>query len=96
MSRLTLARWLAAFGLSALLSSSVHAEAPQAQGQAPGWYRMMLGRFEITALSDGTVPLPVHELFTNLPGARVQQMLARQYLKSPLETSVNEIGRAHV
>lgn len=89
MSRLTLARWLAAFGLSALLSSSLHAEAPQAHGQAPGWYRMMLGRFEITALSDGTLPLPVHELFTNLPGARVQQMLARQYLKSPLETSVN-------
>ena len=36
------------------LTSLAHAEAPLAQGQAPGWYRMKLGKFEVTALSDGS------------------------------------------
>ena len=71
------------------LATAAHAGAPQAKGQAPGWYRMMLGSFEITALSDGTVALPVNKLLTNPTEARVQQLLARQYLQAPLETSVN-------
>ncbi len=32
--------------------------------QAPGYYRVMLGDFEVTALSDGTVKLPVKDLLT--------------------------------
>ena len=36
-----------------------HAGAPQVKTQAPGFYRMSLGEFEVTALSDGTVALPV-------------------------------------
>ncbi len=68
---------------------SAHAEAPMAKGQAPGWYRMMLGKFEITALSDGTATLPVDKLLTNVTPERVTALLARSYLKSPVETSVN-------
>ncbi|MCY7316290.1 MAG: MBL fold metallo-hydrolase [Rubrivivax sp.] len=60
-----------------------------AQGQAPGWYRMMLGSFQITALSDGTVKLPVDKLLTNIEPARIESLLARAYLKAPVETSVN-------
>ena len=30
-----------------------------------GYYRVMLGDFEITAISDGTVALPVDKLLTN-------------------------------
>ncbi|MBK6472595.1 MAG: MBL fold metallo-hydrolase [Betaproteobacteria bacterium] len=71
------------------LTSLAHAEAPLAQGQAPGWYRMKLGKFEVTALSDGTVKLPVDQLLSNVKAATVQQMLARAYLKAPVETSVN-------
>ena len=41
--------------------AAANAAAPPAKGQAPGYYRMMLGDFEITALSDGTVPLEVEE-----------------------------------
>ncbi len=53
--------FLSASCLAMLLAFNLpaHAEAPIAKGQAPGWYRMMLGQFEITALSDGTVALPV-------------------------------------
>jgi glyoxylase-like metal-dependent hydrolase (beta-lactamase superfamily II) len=57
--------------------------------QAPGYYRMMLGDFEITALSDGTVMLPVSQLLSNTTPARVDRTLARAGLRSPLETSVN-------
>jgi glyoxylase-like metal-dependent hydrolase (beta-lactamase superfamily II) len=60
-----------------------------AQAQAPGWYRMKLGSFEVTALSDGTVKLPVDQLLTNIKPATLQQLLARSYLKAPVETSVN-------
>ncbi|HET7863828.1 MAG TPA: MBL fold metallo-hydrolase [Burkholderiaceae bacterium] len=57
--------------------------------QAPGYYRMMLGEFEVTALSDGTVKLPVDQLLTGTTQKHVTQVLARQDLKPPVETSVN-------
>jgi glyoxylase-like metal-dependent hydrolase (beta-lactamase superfamily II) len=63
--------------------------APQAKGQAPGWYRVMIGDIEVTALADGTVGLPVDKLLTNTTAARVQAALSRAYLKTPVETSVN-------
>jgi len=84
-------RWLArlaAFGLAAA-GALAHAGAPPAKGQAPGWYRMSLGAFEITALSDGTLDLPVDKLLTGTTPAKAQAALARAYLKVPLETSVN-------
>jgi len=65
-----------------------HAAGPMPKGQAPGWYRMALGDFEVTALSDGTVDLPWDKLL-NSPAARIQAALARQYLKAPVESSVN-------
>ncbi len=80
---------LAALALSLGLAGIAHAAAPAAKGQAPGWYRMTLGSFEVTALSDGTVKLPVDQLLQGMPQARIQQMLARSYLQAPLETSVN-------
>ncbi|MBL8307029.1 MAG: MBL fold metallo-hydrolase [Rubrivivax sp.] len=76
----------------ALLASAfaaAQAEAPPAKHQAPGWYRMKLGSFEITALNDGTVALPVDKLLTNIKPATLEQLLARSYLKAPVETSVN-------
>jgi glyoxylase-like metal-dependent hydrolase (beta-lactamase superfamily II) len=65
------------------------AGAPQAKGQAPGWYRMMLGDFEVTALNDGTVGLPVDKLLTNTRPGQVQRALMKAYLGIPVETSVN-------
>jgi len=77
------------FTLATLLAGAGHAGAPMVKTQAPGFYRMMLGDFEITALSDGTVALPVNQLLTNTTPARVDAALARSGLSSPLETSVN-------
>jgi len=69
--------------------AAAHAEAPLAKSQAPGWYRMKLGSFEVTALSDGTVTLPVDKLLTNIQPQTITSLLARSYLKAPVETSVN-------
>ena len=79
---------LAALALFAAATTFAHAAGPMPRGQAPGWYRMMVGNFEVTALSDGTVDLPWDKLFI-APAARIQAALARQYLKAPLESSVN-------
>jgi glyoxylase-like metal-dependent hydrolase (beta-lactamase superfamily II) len=65
------------------------AKAPFARGQAPGWYRMSLGDFEVTALLDGTVALPIEKLLTNTTPAKIADALAKAYLKPPFETSVN-------
>lgn len=66
-----------------------HAAAPAPKTQAPGWYRMLLGDFEVTALSDGTVPLEVKKLLTNTTPTRVDALLRRAFLADPVETSVN-------
>lgn len=72
-----------------LAVSDAHAAAPMVKQSAPGYYRMMLGDFEVTALSDGTVALPMNKLLTNTTPAKVDQALAKSFLKSPVETSVN-------
>jgi len=64
------------------------AAAPMAKTAAPGYYRMMLGDFEITALSDGTVDLPAEQLLSETP-ANTRAALAAAFLTSPVETSVN-------
>ncbi len=84
-----LRRCAAAITFSMFLPAAVYAGAPQVKTQAPGYYRMMLGDFEVTALSDGTAALPVSKLLTNTTPARVQKALARAFLKEPLDTSVN-------
>ncbi len=88
MPRFCTRRTLAACALLAA-TTLAQAGAPMVKGQAPGWYRMPLGAFEITALSDGTVDLPVDKLLTGIAPAKVQAALARAYLKPPVETSVN-------
>ena len=78
----------AVLSLAFLGLTSANAAAPMAKTNAPGFYRMMLGDFEVTALSDGTADLPVDKLL-NAPPAKVLAALKRVHLKSPLETSVN-------
>jgi glyoxylase-like metal-dependent hydrolase (beta-lactamase superfamily II) len=72
-----------------LLTGAAQAAAPQQKVQAPGFYRVMLGEFEVTALSDGTVALPVDKLLTNTSPAQVGKALSQSFLKAPVETSVN-------
>lgn len=77
---------IAVFGIPAM---SAHAAAPMAKTSAPGFYRSMLGDFEITVLSDGTVALPVDKLLTNTTPEKVTKALAKYHQQSPLTTSFN-------
>ncbi len=81
---LTAGSSLALFGVTA-----AQAAAPMVKTSAPGYFRMMLGDFEITALSDGTVPLPMDKLLTNTTPANITKAFKKYHLKSPVDTSVN-------
>ena len=71
------------------VATPVSAAAPMAKGQAPGYYRTMVGDFEVTALSDGTLDLEVEKILTRTTPAQTKRALQRAFLKDPVETSVN-------
>ena len=66
---------------------AARAEAPMQKTQ-PGWQRTMVGDFEVTVLSDGTVRLPMLQLLRGDP-ARLKAALERGFLGEQVETSVN-------
>lgn len=82
---------LAATVLCAVPTTAVHAAPPaQHKTQAPGYYRMMLGQLEVTALYDGYIDLPTKVL--KYSSAReIQSLLGRMFLVSTpgVQTSVN-------
>jgi len=87
MTTTTLTRSAAMLALAAACSLA-HAAAPMAKFQAPGFYRTTLGEFEVTVLNDGTIDLPVDQILKQ-PAAKTNAALARSFLKSPVETSIN-------
>lgn len=84
----TVLRALAAACAAAFIAAPALAAAPMAKTPAPGYFRLMLGQYEITPLSDGTVDLPVDKLLTD-KAEKTNATLAKSFLKSPLETSDN-------
>ncbi len=84
-----------AFALAALtagvsvVSAPALADAPMAKSAAPGYYRVMLGDFEVTALSDGILILPVEKLLTNTKPEKTLKALQKYHLSTPTTTSVN-------
>jgi glyoxylase-like metal-dependent hydrolase (beta-lactamase superfamily II) len=54
------------------------AEAPMVKTQVPGYYRLMHGQFEITALFDGVIQLDVSHL-TNAKSTDIQKLLIRSF-----------------
>lgn len=74
---------------SVIAVSGAWAQTPMSKDASPGWYRMQLGSFEITALSDGTLDLPVDQLFPKVDPGRLRSLLARSYLAPTVSLSVN-------
>lgn len=81
-------RVAALLGLLTLVSAT-HAGAPMPKTQAPGYYRMMLGAFEITALYDGVLDLQPAKLLTNTTAPRVGLLLKQSFEGPVVPTSVN-------
>ncbi|AXK39050.1 MBL fold metallo-hydrolase [Crenobacter cavernae] len=75
----------------ALAPSIVHAVPPvQQTTQVPGFYRMALGDFQVTALYDGYVDLDT-KLLKNVGAKDVQGLLARMFIDNSkgVQTAVN-------
>ena len=72
-----------------LLAGTALAAAPRVKSQAPGYYRIRVGSFVVTALFDGNIALPADQLLLNISKARVDKILAEHFLPSPVPTSVN-------
>jgi glyoxylase-like metal-dependent hydrolase (beta-lactamase superfamily II) len=79
----------AALSVALLLTASAEAGASLQKTQAPGYYRWMLGEFEVTALSDGTFQMDPAKVLTNIAPKELDAGLARSFLENPIETSVN-------
>lgn len=76
-------------GLLAVASTFAIAEAPQQKVQVPGYYRLMLGNLEVTALYDGPIDID-EKLLKSIAKRDIQRLLARQFLKGPkVQTAVN-------
>jgi glyoxylase-like metal-dependent hydrolase (beta-lactamase superfamily II) len=86
-----LSKFVPQLGAIAVLFSCALAQAagPMQKTQAPAFYRMSLGDFEVTAISDGTVKLPIKDLLTNVKPAILDAALAKNGISYPAETSVN-------
>lgn len=81
-------RALAILTGAAIALNAAHAAAPQVKTQVPGYYRLMLGAFEVTVLRDGSLSLPA-SILTNTTEAETEKALARNFQKSPFEASDN-------
>ena len=78
-------------GLGAVAApvQQAHASAPQIKKSGAAYYRFMLGKFEVTALSDGTTALPVDQLLTQTTPEQVKKALAANYISMPYEMNFN-------
>ncbi len=80
---------IAAAGAVAGHGTIALARVPLKNFQAPGFYRTKLGDLEITALSDGTLKLPLANLYTNISEDEARSALGRAFIDTPTDTSVN-------
>lgn len=81
--------WAVAIAATLTSLAAAHAEAPQVRRQAPGFYRMMIGEIELTALSDGTARQPLDKQLTGLTAEAFAGLLSKGFQSVPYEISVN-------
>lgn len=60
----------------------------KAEKAQAGYYRMKFGDYEIIALSDGTLPLPIKDILLNTAEGQVEKLLAKNHITKP-EASIN-------
>ena len=68
---------------------SMNAFAQPTSTQAPGYYRVQLGSYTVTALSDGTLPIPFAKLLHNGAQAEIDQAYRNAGIDDHHETSIN-------
>jgi len=87
----TLRRYIRAVSCMAIVFlvsvGAAQAAAPQIRTQAPGYFRLILGAYEITALSDGTKFVPWDTLTNNVPPSEIARLEKRSKAVEPIESS---------
>jgi glyoxylase-like metal-dependent hydrolase (beta-lactamase superfamily II) len=79
--------WVAALA-ALVLGNATQAAAPMMKTQ-PGFYRMMLGEFEVTALNDGVIPYPTAQVLPTVTPRQIRSALFESGLKDPVGMSYN-------
>jgi len=79
---------MAALVLATSRFTPVQGAAPMPKTQ-PGFYRMMLGDFEVTALNDGVVAYPVKQIMPTATAAQIASGLSENGLTDPVGLSYN-------
>src|SRR5574337_1961242 len=70
-------------------AAPLRAEAPMVKTQVPGYYRTMIGQFEVTALYDGAIELDT-KLLKNTNPEDLSRILSRMFVGNPkMQTAVN-------
>ncbi|KNC91358.1 MBL fold metallo-hydrolase [Trabulsiella odontotermitis] len=77
------------FATLLMVSAAIAKPLPISQQQAPGYYRMMLGDWQITAVSDGTVKIHLDKLLTHISAEKLKTQLAKEVMTPLAETSIN-------
>jgi len=78
------------FATCAPSSFVIASPVPSQARTVAGYYRMMLGKFEVTALSDGTVTIPLNKLLTHGSQQEIDEVMQRAGVDpSNTETSIN-------
>jgi glyoxylase-like metal-dependent hydrolase (beta-lactamase superfamily II) len=88
---LTRRSFLIASGICAACSAPpgpIDAHAPMVRSEPPGFYRLMIGDYEVTVLSDGKNPLATTKLLQGDP-SRIADALKNNFLGEQVETSHN-------
>lgn len=75
--------------LGALSHAQVAPSSPGIMDQKVGTYMFSIGKVQITALSDGTVPQDLHALLHGTTNENTDALLSKSYLANPVEVSLN-------
>ncbi|MEK1870016.1 MAG: MBL fold metallo-hydrolase, partial [Ensifer adhaerens] len=80
---------LAAAALLPLAPRIAFSAAPLSTVANAGYYRFRFGKFEVTALSDGTLALPMTKIYQNEPEGELQRRLDENFLGKEPHLSIN-------
>src|SRR5262245_57062968 len=78
---------LLSVGMLALEAPTAHAGAPQVKTEAPAYFRLMLGDYEITVLWDGTAARQMDRIMSR--PALVREVYERDHEPLPTAMSIN-------
>ena len=70
-------------------TAAVASHAVEPLAESPGWYRAQIGRITVTALWDGTLDMPVDQVFKKPGPEKLKALLAKHYLTPAMPMSVN-------